>query len=164
MRFTHQSNHCASSCANGTTVFAIPVGPPVSSGGVIVSSSGQMLAHSVSPRMAPAPVPMIQNLGSSTNAMVPVNTSIRRDLSPRSMRKASHNAVEVRRRRRISQQLDRLKSMLNCPKVDKASLISEAVSRLHSLNHRRHSLETDLAHMKGRAPPTPSALIRAKCY
>ena len=34
-------------------------------------------------------------------------------VSPTAMRKLSHNAVEVRRRRRISTQLDRLKTMLN---------------------------------------------------
>ena len=78
-----------------------------------------------------------------------------RDLSPRSMRKASHNAVEVRRRRRISQQLDRLKAMLNCQKVDKASLLSEAVSRIQMLTTRCHHLETELAHMKGQPPPPP---------
>ena len=35
------------------------------------------------------------------------------EVSPTAMRKLSHNAVEVRRRRRISTQLDRLKTMLN---------------------------------------------------
>ena len=38
------------------------------------------------------------------------------ELSPNAIRKLSHNAVEVRRRRRISTQLDRLRTMLNrCP-------------------------------------------------
>jgi len=52
-------------------------------------------------------------------------------------------------------QLDRLKSMLNCQKVDKASLLSEAVSRLHILNQRCHNLETELATLKGAPAPAP---------
>ena len=52
------------------------------------------------------------------------------DLSPRAQRKLSHNQVEVRRRRRISMQLDRLKSLLHCEKTDKASILSEAVTQI----------------------------------
>jgi len=45
--------------------------------------------------------------------------------------------------------------MLNCQKADKASLLSEAVSRLNLLTQKCHSLETQLATMKGESPPPP---------
>jgi len=89
------------------------------------------------------------------NTSTPMAVESERDMSPRSRRKASHNAVEVRRRRRISLQLDRLKSMLNCQKADKASLLHEAVTRLNILTQRCHSLETQLASFKGETPPPP---------
>ena len=72
-----------------------------------------------------------------------------RDLSPRERRKRSHNAVEVKRRQRISNQLDRLKSILGCPKVDEASVLSEAVSQLNMLNECCSTLESELAHTQG---------------
>ena len=56
----------------------------------------------------------------------------------------------------------RLKSMLNCQKADKASLLSEAVSRLNLLTQRCHSLETQLATIKGEAPPPPLPPVRAR--
>ena len=76
-------------------------------------------------------------------------------------RKISHNAVEVRRRQRISTQLDRLKTILNTPKADKASLLSEAISRLSMLTRKCHTLETELAVLKGRAPPEQPHLLAA---
>ena len=71
------------------------------------------------------------------------------DLSPHERRKRSHKAVEVKRRQRISNQLDRLKSILGCPKVDEASVLSEAVSQLNILNECCNTLESELAHTEG---------------
>ena len=78
------------------------------------------------------------------------------ELSPNAIRKLSHNAVEVRRRRRISTQLDRLRTMLNSPKSDKASLLSDAVKRLTLLTKRCNSLESELAMYRGTGLPPPS--------
>ena len=108
------------------------------------------------PMTMPSHLPGLPAVASTavTSTATPIVESDR-DLSPRSRRKASHNAVEVRRRRRISSQLDRLKAMLNCQKTDKASLLSEAVVRLSFLVQKCHSLETELAALKGEPPPPP---------
>ena len=43
--------------------------------------------------------------------------------------------------------------MLNTPKADKASLLSEAVNRLTVLTRKCHTLESELAVLQGSAPP-----------
>lgn len=79
--------------------------------------------------------------------------------SPISLKKISHNAVEVRRRQRISAQLDRLKMFLNTPKADKASLLSQAINRLTKLTRKCHALESEIAAIKGSAPPEPPQML-----
>ena len=63
---------------------------------------------------APPPVQFTALAGAPSGCGGPMDRLGRGgDVSPTAMRKLSHNAVEVRRRRRISMQLDRLKTMLN---------------------------------------------------
>ena len=62
----------------------------------------------------PTPVQFVPLTGAANGSGGPMDRLGRGgDVSPTAMRKLSHNAVEVRRRRRISMQLDRLKTMLN---------------------------------------------------
>ena len=72
-----------------------------------------------------------------------------RDLSPRSQRKESLGLLEIRKRRRVADRLERLKRILNCPRADKATLLSEASTRLQQLHLRCHALENELAFMQG---------------
>ena len=63
---------------------------------------------------APTPVQFNPLPGAANSSGGPMDRLGRGgDVSPTALRKLSHNAVEVRRRRRISMQLDRLKTMLN---------------------------------------------------
>lgn len=81
-----------------------------------------------------------------------------RPMSPRARRKRSHNAVEVKRRQRISDQLDRLKQLLECPRGDEASVLSEAVTQIHQLDLFCNTLEAELATLsQGDVPIDTSA-------
>lgn len=136
----------ASGGAGTTTVYAFPVGG---------AGAGRPPASQLAVSNMPLGGAPRASTETAITATAEATVTVARDTSPRSMRKASHNAVEVRRRRRISLQLDRLKAMLQCPKVDKASLLNEAVNRLSALTQRCHGLESELAHLRGTPPPAP---------